>query len=75
MTFKGVWWTVLCFFKLLFQRYKYQQANIGYIFWNGNKLNIVFIFVILISENYINRNKRYVSKTFLKEKEIFGFIF
>ena len=55
----AVWWTV--FLKLLFQSYKYQQTNVVYLFLEGNELNITFQFVILMLQNYIQRNKLYHS--------------
>ena len=50
----------LCF-QNLFKSYKYQQTNVVYDFLAGNELNIAFQIVILILQNYIQRNKLYHS--------------
>ena len=52
------------FLKLLFQSYKYRllmliTINLAYIFVEANELNIAFPFVILTSQNCIQRNKLY----------------
>ena len=45
------WWA-------LFLSYKYQEINVVYIFLKGNDdLNIFFPVVVLILQNYIQRNK------------------
>ena len=56
MIISDVRWTV--FLKLLFQS-NINRLNAVYVFLEGNELNIAFQSVILILQNYIQRNKLY----------------